>query len=1429
MEWVWTGNVAHTATSDATSGPDSFDSGLLNNGATYLSPILSEGAHMYYCTPHGSPGGNGMAGTIFVLPPCNAQGEVMVNVSFDVTSNGTNGYEVLVDGTQAGVFSYVGGSAQSANVHVPGDGMSHMIEVKDLDEPTCTASTNIVTADCNGGGNPTCMIDVTASVSGGCDANNEVAVDLTVTASDQGSNFSVLVDGASQGIFAYTGSITNVSINVAGDGQNHTIVVTDDIDSACTASTTVTTPDCLSGCNISQIDVSFGVNTTHIVQVQDFEFIPDSLEILVGDTVLFDWVGNIPHTATSDAAIGPNSFDSGLLGLGSMFEFVPSATGDLPYYCIPHGAPGGIGMAGNIAVSAACLAGNAVLNISVQSEGSSGQGFNLSLDGDLLPESPLDFDPSGISNGTILVPGDSMQHLLVVSDVDNVLCLDSISFISPLCSSNFCEISVSSVEFDNCEGATVGINIDFTSSQGQEGYNIYIDGNLLSANPVFTDDQGNGNLSGIISGTGDDIEVVVNNILDPSCSDTLVVTTPDCEVPCLISEAVVAAGKSIHIVEVRDFDFFPKDIEVFLGDTVRFIWTGLIPHTTTSDATSGIDVWDSGLFGQGYIYDVVIQELGTHLYYCKPHGGPNGIGMAGSIVANERCDNGDWSTNYSFNVSAGSPLGYNIFVDGILWSSTPIPYMDAVGFNEGVVSIPGDGMNHLVTFQDEQTDFCAFTTNAVSEVCEIPCTIDALVAKIGTDIIHEIEVRDFDFFPSETTARVGETIRFRWTGDVPHTSNSDAISGVDSWESGLLSKGDTFDIVLSTIGEHPYYCVPHGGPGGIGQSGLIYVLPACQEDEQVVHLSFIANGGSPDGFNVFLDGMPFADLLPYEETDGENNIYIQFPADGLEHTITIQDVDDLVCAASTNYISEDCSSECEIAGLNYELIKQKYIVEVRDFDYLPLNITVEVGDTILFDWVGDVPHTVTSDAVDGSSSFSSGLLQKGEQWILILEEIGQHPYYCIPHGGPGGIGMAGTITVVDPCDDEEVYAAFSFSTSRLSGAYDVVLNGNEFLTDVSYSGNPLNTFTLALPADNSNITVEVIDNVDSDCFTKLDILGINCSDPCFATSANYTYDIDFSMLEVKFSDNSTGNIISRMWNFGDGNTSSDTNPSHTFDEPLVYEVCLGVVDDQGCEDTFCDKVRFSDEVCIAGFEFIQNDLDFTFINTSDYEDPNTEVLWTFGDGSTSADVDTAMHTFNLGVYTVCVEISSDSCFATYCQDIDLSDPCLLVSPDFEANYDGSSMLVEFIDLTSGLPDSWLWGFGDGIISTEQNPSHTYDTFGEYNVCLFVQESENNCSKSLCRKIVVGTTGLKEVERYKTVKVYPNPSRNGSKVIMSGFLPSDQGQLAKVTILTIQGQKLYEFSDIIREDMPIDTSTGSGVLIVNITTARNKYSILLVKQ
>jgi plastocyanin len=83
-------------------------------------------------------------------------------------------------------------------------------------------------------------------------------------------------------------------------------------------------------------------------------------------------------------------------------------------------------------------------------------------------------------------------------------------------------------------------------------------------------------------------------------------------------------------------------------------------------------------------------------------------------------------------------------------------------------------------------------------------------------------------------------------------------------------------------------------------------------------------------------------------------------------------------------------------------------VELEDFQFAPSVLMVKVGTTVKFSNKDDVVHTVTSD----TGLFDSGSLRKGEEFFYTFSEVGEFPYYCAPHGGPGGLGMAGTVVVI---------------------------------------------------------------------------------------------------------------------------------------------------------------------------------------------------------------------------------------------------------------------------------------------------------------------------------------------------------------------------------------------------------------------------------
>ena len=88
-------------------------------------------------------------------------------------------------------------------------------------------------------------------------------------------------------------------------------------------------------------------------------------------------------------------------------------------------------------------------------------------------------------------------------------------------------------------------------------------------------------------------------------------------------------------------------------------------------------------------------------------------------------------------------------------------------------------------------------------------------------------------------------------------------------------------------------------------------------------------------------------------------------------------------------------------------------------------------------------------------------------------------------------------------------------------------------------------------------------------------LFISCGDEETPTGpiANFGYTID--NLIVSFSDSSTVGdaAISRwVWDFGDGSTSTEQNPIHTYEEDGTYSVSLTVTDENSLVDTYTGAI-----------------------------------------------------------------------------------------------------------------------------------------------------------------------------------------------------------------------------------------------------------------
>lgn len=139
-----------------------------------------------------------------------------------------------------------------------------------------------------------------------------------------------------------------------------------------------------------------------------------------------------------------------------------------------------------------------------------------------------------------------------------------------------------------------------------------------------------------------------------------------------------------------------------------------------------------------------------------------------------------------------------------------------------------------------------------------------------------------------------------------------------------------------------------------------------------------------------------------------------------------------------------------------------------------------------------------------------------------------------------------------------------------------------------------------------------------------------------------------SNLMVSFNEqNSNTNPQSMLWDFGDGATSMQFNPAHTYSAPGTYTVCLTVTYVCGTV-TSCDTVVVTCPAPTADFSTSENGLDVTFTNNSTNA---TAYVWDFGDGN-SATTTSPLHNYaEPGQYTVCLTASSACGADTLCDDV----------------------------------------------------------------------------------------------------------------------------------------------------------------------------------
>ncbi len=279
-----------------------------------------------------------------------------------------------------------------------------------------------------------------------------------------------------------------------------------------------------------------------------------------------------------------------------------------------------------------------------------------------------------------------------------------------------------------------------------------------------------------------------------------------------------------------------------------------------------------------------------------------------------------------------------------------------------------------------------------------------------------------------------------------------------------------------------------------------------------------------------------------------------------------------------------------------------------------------------------------------------------------------------------------------------------------------------------------------LSAGNYTVTLTAISN--SGCQRSATKLLVVNPLPTVSFSFNNVCNLE----PINFTNTTSGAIMNQSWNFGDGNTSSVSDPTHTYAGTGSFDVTLIITNNYGCMDSTTQTAMI---YAPGNAGFTTDDADVCFGNSSVFHNTSTvssgtlSYSWDFGNGMSSSTANPIILYDSVATYDVTLIATTDhGCNDTITKQVTIFPNPV---PDFSFNDVCLGDTVHFVNTTTIVPNEPLtyeWTFGDGTSSTDTDFNKIYSTQGSFSVTLVVTSS-NGCQSSVT----------------KTVNVYPIPTVN----------------------------------------------------------------------
>lgn len=307
---------------------------------------------------------------------------------------------------------------------------------------------------------------------------------------------------------------------------------------------------------------------------------------------------------------------------------------------------------------------------------------------------------------------------------------------------------------------------------------------------------------------------------------------------------------------------------------------------------------------------------------------------------------------------------------------------------------------------------------------------------------------------------------------------------------------------------------------------------------------------------------------------------------------------------------------------------------------------------------------------------------------------------------------------------------------------------------------------------------------------------------------------------ISFTDISTNNPVSWLWDFDDGFTSTAQNPDHLFTDAGTYNVILTVTDAAGCQSMSSQEFGVSANPVVA-FDFDVPCTSSTGIQFNDLSSVDGGNIvsreWFIGDqplAEAEDDPNPLIQFGETGTINVRLEVlGSNGCEASYNEDlVILPSP----QPEFSMAIGCQGEVSSFTDMTDDTGNetiSWLWTL-DGTTYTTQDIDHTFSGFGFFDVTLEVT-GQNFCSETRTQSI--------EVLELPTPEFSVAGECSNDHIVLTDITTELQDPIVSRSWY-LQGVPVGNGSEFILEPLPdntydiqLEVTTASGCTVSDVQT------------